>query len=114
MGLLRSWFDVNLELFTPLKKMAQILIAYASSGTPQPGIEGLIRKLYRKEQQILFECIRKGIDSGAFRRVDPRRAAVFISNHLDGLCFVAMTRPRTRMTPLMTEAWDIVLEYLAP
>ena len=111
-ALLQSWFDVNLELFTPLKKMAQILVAYASSGAAQPGIEALIRKLYRTEQQILYMCIRKGIASGAFRRTDARRAATFISNHLDGLCFVAMTRPRTKMKPLMTEAWTVMLEYL--
>jgi AcrR family transcriptional regulator len=111
-SLLRGWFDVNLELFTPLKKMAQIIVGYASSGAAQPGIESLIRKLYRTERQILYACISKGIANGVFRRTDARRAATFISNHLDGLCFVAITRPRTKMKPLMTEAWEVILEYL--
>jgi TetR/AcrR family transcriptional regulator, upper aerobic nicotinate degradation pathway regulator len=110
--LLQSWFEVNLELFTSLKKMAQILVAYSTAVPANPGVQALVRKLYRNEQRILYECIREGTKRGAFRKLDARRAAIFISNHLDGLCFVTMTRPRTNMKRLVMEAWETILEYL--
>jgi AcrR family transcriptional regulator len=79
---LDEWFQVNLELFIPLKKMSQILVAY------------------------------KGIKTGRFRQLDARGAATFISNHLDGLCFASMTRPKTAVKPLMAAAWAIIRDYL--
>jgi TetR/AcrR family transcriptional regulator, upper aerobic nicotinate degradation pathway regulator len=107
-----EWFQVNLDQFTQLKKMAQICVAYNSAGRKTPEVDALIKDIYVREQRLLFNCVKLGVASGDFRKVDPKDAATFISNHLDGLCFVSMTRPKTDMKPLMTLAQDVILQYL--
>ena len=101
---LDEWFQVNLELFTPLKKMSHILMAYNNTGRPAPAIDILIDKFYRGEQRMLYKCIEQGIQTGRFRPLDAKRTATFISNHLDGLYFASMTRPKTAMKPLIADA----------
>lgn len=107
-----EWFKVNLELFTPLKKMSHILVAYNNAGRAAPPIDRLINKFYRGEQRMLHKCIERGIKSGRFRRLNAKRTATFISNHLDGLYFASMVRPKTAMKPLITDAWEIIRDYL--
>jgi TetR/AcrR family transcriptional regulator, cholesterol catabolism regulator len=107
-----EWFQVNLDQFVQLKKMAQICVSYNSSGRESPEIDALIRGIYVREQRLLLNCISSGVASGDFRQVDPKGAATFVSNHLDGLCFVSMTRPKTDIKPLMTLAQDVILQYL--
>lgn len=109
---LYEWFQVNLELFTPLKKMSQIVVAYNNAGRPVAAIDALITKFYRDEQRMLYRCLLQGIKSGQFRQLDAKRVATFISNHLDGLCFASMTRPQTPIKPLMTAAWKTICDYL--
>jgi AcrR family transcriptional regulator len=109
---LDEWFQVNLELFIPLKKMSQILVAYNNTGRPVVAIDRLINKFYRDEQRMLYRCISQGIKIGRFRQLDAHGAATFISNHLDGLCFASMTRPKTAVKPLMAAAWAIIRDYL--
>ena len=109
---LDEWFQVNLELFIPLKKMSQILVAYNNTGRPVAAIDRLINKFYRDEQRMLYRCLSQGIKTGRFRELDARGAATFISNHLDGLCFASMTRPKTAVKPLMAAAWAIIRDYL--
>jgi TetR/AcrR family transcriptional regulator, cholesterol catabolism regulator len=98
---LDEWFKVNAEFFAPLKKMAQILIRYQSSSNTRSLIDEQIRKLYRSERTILRRCIEAGIKAGRFRSVNPDAAATFISAHLDGVCFVSITRPWTRIESFM-------------
>jgi AcrR family transcriptional regulator len=109
---LDEWFQVNLELFIPLKKMSQILVAYNNTGRPVQAIDSLINKFYRDEQRMLYRCVARGIKMGRFRPLDAKGAATFISNHLDGLCFASMTRPKTAIKPLMVAAWAIIRDYL--
>jgi AcrR family transcriptional regulator len=109
---LYEWFQVNLELFTPLKKMSQILVAYNNAGRPVAAIDALIAKFYRDEQRMLYRYLLQGIKSGQFRKLDAKRMATFISNHLDGLCFASMTRPKTPIKPLMAAAWETIFDYL--
>jgi TetR/AcrR family transcriptional regulator, cholesterol catabolism regulator len=109
---LDEWFQVNLELFTPLKKMSQILVAYNNAGRAVPAIDNLINKFYRDEQRMLYRCLLQGIKSGQFRQLDAKRTAIFIANHLDGLCFASMTRPKIVIKPLMAAAWEIICDYL--
>ena len=109
---LSEWFRVNYELFTPLKNMAQILVAYNNSGPRNAAIDGLIRKLYRNEHEILSACIAQGVADGCFRALDPSQAATFISTHLDGMCFVSMTRPGTNMRKFMNAALVEIWQYL--
>ena len=109
---LDEWFKVNATFFAPLKKMAQILVQYQSSSNTRSLIDKQIRKLYRSERQILRRCIVAGIQAGRFRRVNPDAAAVFISAHLDGVCFVSITRPWTQIRPFMRLQWHELWDYL--
>lgn len=107
-----EWFQVNLEQFTSLKNMAQILVAYNSTGQEMSEVDALIRRIYQSELRLLRVCIRKGVATRRFRPVDPKATATFVSTHLDGICFVSMTRPKTDINSLMIAARDLILDYL--
>ncbi len=107
-----EWFQVNIDQFTSLKKMAQVIVAYNSTGTLIPEVDSLIKGIYRDEKRLLRACIRRGIEAGLFRSVDPAATATFISTQLDGVFFVSMTRPETDVTPILHSARDLILDYL--
>ncbi len=109
---LDEWFKVNARFFAPLKKMAQVLIQYQSASSARSVVDRQIRSLYRSELQILRRCIVAGIEAGTFRRVDPDAAASFISAHLDGVCFVSITRPWTAIRSFMHLQSREILDYL--
>ena len=109
---LDEWFRVNLEFFQPLKKMAQVLVVYSTTGPRKASIDALIRNLYRSEEQILRTSIEAGVRQGVFRRLDPSHAATFISTHLDGLFYVAMTRPDVDVSARTEAAWTEIWAYL--
>jgi len=109
---LDEWFRVNVKFVAPLKKMARIMIQYQSSNSRHSLIDGQVRQLYRAEYGILRRCIAAGVRSGIFRRVKPAVAAAFISAHLDGICFVSITRPWTNMRTFMHGQWAEIWDYL--
>jgi len=109
---LDAWFQVNATFFAPLRQMAQILVQYQSTSRRNPLIDEQVRKLYRSERGILRRCIAAGVRNGSFRRLNPAAAAMFISAHLDGMCFVSITRPWTQMRSFMGGQWDELWSYL--
>ncbi|MDE1172160.1 MAG: TetR family transcriptional regulator [Parvibaculaceae bacterium] len=109
---LDEWFKINLELFPTLQKMVKIIIDYSFSTPGKAPIDAQIRTLYGQEREILFSCIEAGIQSGAFRKVDPLKSAIFISAYLDGLYMVSMTRPWSDIQELMADARTIVWDHL--
>jgi AcrR family transcriptional regulator len=98
---LNRWFDINIELAEPLKKMAKALIDYKFRDMSISAIDVLIGQLYKDEYTLLSESIREGVKRGLFRPVDAHRAAIFVSTHLDGIFFATMTRPELDMKSLM-------------
>lgn len=109
---LDEWFEVNIELFPTLQKMVKIVVDYNFSTPGKAPIDALIKKLYDQERELLFTCIDAGIKNDVFRKVDPMKAATFISAYLDGLYMVSMTRPWSDMGRLMAEAREIIGDYL--
>jgi TetR/AcrR family transcriptional regulator, cholesterol catabolism regulator len=109
---LDAWFQVNATFFAPLRQMAQILVQYQSAARRNRLIDEQVRKLYRSERNILRRCIAMGVKNGSFRRLNPAAAAMFISAHLDGMCFVSLTRPWTQMQSFMRGQWGEVWGYL--
>ena len=109
---LDAWFQVNATFFAPLRQMAQILVQYQSTSRRNPLIDEQVRKLYRSERGILRRCIAVGVKNGSFRRLNPAAAAMFISAHLDGMCFVSITRPWTQMRSFMGGQWGELWSYL--
>lgn len=107
---LNDWFDINLQLFEPLRRMAKVIIDYQFSNLSVPSIDRLIERLYADEQDLLAQNIREGMRRGQFRAVDARSVAEFISTHLDGIFFASMSRPdvdhRARMENLRRTLWD--------
>ncbi len=109
---LDEWLRVNVEFFQPLRKMAQVLVTYSTTGRRKASIDALIRNLYRSEEHILHASIEAGVRQGVFRRLDPAQAATFISTHLDGLFYVAMTRPDINLRARTESAWTEIWAYL--
>lgn len=109
---LDEWFRVNVALVAPLKKMARLLVQYQSSTSRHSLIDTQVRKLYDAERETLHQIVSAGIKLGTFRRLDPEVAAVFISAHLDGICFVSITRPWTDMRSFMRGQWLEIWDYL--
>jgi len=107
---LNDWFDINLQLFEPLQRMAKVIIDYQFSNLSVASIDRLIERLYADEQELLAENIREGMRRGQFRPVDARSVAEFISTHLDGIFFASMSRlnvdHRARMENLRRTLWD--------
>ncbi len=109
---LDEWFKVNAQFFAPLRQMARILIHYQSTTRHCSMIDAQVRKLYQKEHGILRRCVADGVKAGDFKRMNPGVAAVFISAHLDGICFVSITRPWTNMRGFMRRQWAEIWGYL--
>lgn len=107
---LNDWFDINLQLFAVLQRMAKVIIDYQFSNLAVPSIDRLIETLYRDELALLAENIAEGIRRGRFRPVDPDRLAEFVSTHLDGIFFAAMSRPdvdhAARMENFRATLWE--------
>jgi TetR/AcrR family transcriptional regulator, upper aerobic nicotinate degradation pathway regulator len=109
---LDGWFDINIELFETLRKMAKVTIDYFFSGTSVASIDRMIEKLYEDERRILAENIRDGVARGLFRTVDPVDTARFISTHLDGIFFSTMNRRNTDPAQSMRNLRATLLAYL--
>lgn len=89
---LEDWFDINVELFDTLRKMAKVTIDYHFSARSVASIDRMIEKLYEDERQLLAENFRDGVAQGRFRAIDPDEMARFVSTHLDGIFFATMNR----------------------
>ena len=97
------WLDVNIELAEPLKNMAKTLFDYKLRDGHVAAIETMIRKFYAREERLLRRTIAAGIKKRVFRPADARRAALFLSTHLDGIFFATMLRPELDMRDLMED-----------
>lgn len=109
---LNHWFDINLELAEPLKKMAKALIDYKFRNLSISSIDVLIRQIYADEYTLLSDSIASGVRRGLFRPVDAHGVAVFVSTHLDGIFFATMTRPELDMRELMVNLRSTLWDYL--
>jgi TetR/AcrR family transcriptional regulator, cholesterol catabolism regulator len=109
---LNRWFDINIELAEPLKKMAKALIDYKFREMSISAIDRLIRQIYKDEYSLLSECINEGVRRGLFRPVDPHGTAIFVSTHLDGIFFATLTRPEIDMRSLMLNLQTTLWDYL--
>jgi len=103
MAALSRWLDVNIELAEPLKNMAKTLFDYKLRNGQIAAIEAMIRKFYAREERLLRQTIAAGIKKRVFRPADARRAALFLSTHLDGIFFATMLRPELDMRDLMED-----------
>lgn len=90
--LINAWFENNVEMAVPIRKLVKIMLDYSSSPTRLASVDVLIKHFYREEMSILSNGVRQGIALGLFERVDPEQAAQFASVHLDGIMVASMIR----------------------
>jgi AcrR family transcriptional regulator len=110
---LDNWFDINVQLFEPLSRMAKIIIDYHFSAMRDAALDRMIARLYAEERALLERAIRRGIAQGQFRKVEPARAARFISTHLDGIFFASMSRRHVDLARNMADLRATLADYLA-
>lgn len=109
---LEAWFDINIQMFEPLSRMAKIIIDYHFSPMRDASLDRMIERLYADERALLAKAIRQGIDQGVFRPVDPARAARFVSTHLDGIFFASMSRRHADLIRNMEDLRRTLWDYL--
>ena len=112
MAALGRWLDVNIELAEPLKNMAKTLFDYKLRNGQIAAIESMIREFYAKEERLLRKTIAAGVKRRLFRPADAKRAALFLSTHLDGIFFATMLRPELDMRELMEDLRQMLWVYL--
>jgi AcrR family transcriptional regulator len=91
-SLINDWFDNNLELSEPIRKLVKIMLNYSCSPFNLRSVDSLIERFYREEISILSASIRKGMEQGILPKVDANRLAMFASTHLDGIMIASMIR----------------------
>lgn len=109
---LEAWFDINVELFDTLRKMAKVTIDYNFSAKSVESIDRMIEKLYEDERQLLAENFRDGVSRGLFRAIDPEAMARFVSTHLDGMFFATMNRRNADLTASMEDLRRLLWDHL--
>jgi AcrR family transcriptional regulator len=80
-----DWLSNHVQLYAPIHKFVKVSLDYSGSKTKIALIDRQIRQFYDEERRILSECIRLGIQTGRFSKVDPVALASFISTYLDGI-----------------------------
>ena len=92
MNRINAWFDTNVQLSEPIRKLVKMMLDYSGSNIQFPGIDAVIKEFYELERKILAESIRVGINQGLFENTDPDKLAAFVSIHLDGIMVASMIR----------------------
>lgn len=110
--LINDWFDNNLELAEPIRKLVKIMLDYSSSGMQIASVDHLIDQFYEEECSILSSSIRRGIALGLFRRVDPDQTALFASTHLDGIMVASLIRERFDLKAAIASLKRLFWEHL--
>jgi AcrR family transcriptional regulator len=109
---IEAWFRSNVELFVTLSRALKLMLDYRAEGLEMASVEQAIRQFYATEVGLLESCIERGVASGQFRAVDPRRTALLISTHLDGLTIASMIREDVEMPAATADFRFFLQDYL--
>jgi AcrR family transcriptional regulator len=101
--LINDWFENNVEMSVPMRKLVKIMIDYSHSSVRVSSVETLIRRFYKMETGIISTGVREGVAQGIFKSIDPERTALFVSVHLDGIMVASMVRPSFDIPAAMNE-----------
>ncbi len=111
---IEHWFDNNIALSGPLRKLVKIMFDYSGPQTRQRSLGKSIKRFYDAERDIIGSSIEQGMALGIFRPVDAEQVAAFVSTHIDGVFFSSLLRrdvdiPRD-MEELKRVLW-LILDY---
>ena len=113
-ALIEDWLENNVRLASILRNLVKIMFDYSRPRSGSPSVKGAIRRFYREEHAILARTIAQGVEAGIFREVDPKRVAVFISTHIDGIFYDSFIRNDDDISQAMDDLrwvlWSI-LDY---
>ncbi|MDH3694191.1 MAG: TetR/AcrR family transcriptional regulator [Gammaproteobacteria bacterium] len=101
--LLNDWLDNNIQLSGSLRKLVKIMFDYSENRGRSPSVEKDIEKFYDQENTIIADCIRDGIRLKLFKKTDPKKAARFVSTHIDGIFYGSIVRSDVKIAQSMTE-----------
>jgi AcrR family transcriptional regulator len=106
------WFENNIELSGPLRKLIKIMFDYSGPKRRPLSTDRAIKTFYMEERSILATAIKEGIVRGIFDPVDPGGIAAFVSTHLDGIFFSSLMRKDVDlvagMATLKAVLWQIL------
>ena len=82
---IESWFDIHVILHRRLRNVVKISLDANSLSNVNPAALASIKEFYSHENAILQGFIRRGMETGLFREVEPAQVATMISTSLDGI-----------------------------
>ena len=109
---INDWFDTNLKLSVPIRKLVKIMLDYSGSRMNISSVDQQVTNFYYVEHSILSDSIRRGIDQGIFNAVEHDRLALFVSTHLDGVMVASMIRKDFNLSEAMTDLREILWLHL--
>lgn len=110
---INAWFDIHVALNRSLRNVIKISLDCKGVVEAVPDHQNPIKHFYRHESQILQDLIKKGIENGTFRRVDPPLVATMISTILDGVLARSLFIKDFDMIGTVEEFKKAILTYLA-
>ncbi|BBK42246.1 TetR family transcriptional regulator [Allostella vacuolata] len=107
-----TWIQTHITHFVMMQQLAKMSLDYANTRSRTARIDQAIAKFYDEESVVLERAIQAGIDSGAFRPVDPPQMSTFISTFLDGALFRAVMFPQFDHRRAIGHLREVVLQHL--
>ena len=110
--LINDWFDNHAELSEPIRELVKIMLDYRTARTQLRVVDDIINLFYDEECRIISESVKRGIDMGVFRKVDPEAAATIASTHLDGIMVRSMIHRDLDMVAAIAQLKSLFFEHL--
>lgn len=110
--LIEDWFTSNVKLSVSLRKLVKIMFDYSGASKGSPSVAKAINNFYDEEYNILADNIRRGVELGCFKSVDPVFIASFVSTHIDGIFYSSYIHNNTDIAPAMTGLKTVLWEVL--
>jgi len=112
-----DWFDNNIQLSAPLKRLVKIMLEFSEKREGAPSVAQDVERFYSFERKVLADAIRAGIKEGIFACDSPEETAAFVSTCIDGIFFGALLRAdrdiEAAMRRLKQVFW-LLLDYCPP
>jgi AcrR family transcriptional regulator len=110
--LIEDWFANNVKLAVSLRKLVKIMFDFSGTRKSSPSVAKAIINFYSEEYNILADNVRRGIELGYFKSVDPVFIASFVSTHIDGIFYSSYIHNNTDiaspMNDLKTILWGVL------
>jgi len=110
--LINDWFDNHAELSEPIRELVKIMLDYRTARTQLRVVDDIINLFYDEECRIISESVKRGIDLGVFRKVDPEAAATIASTHLDGIMVRSMIHRDLDVIVAIAQLKSLFFEHL--